>query len=489
MTLGFAPFGYWPLVLVSLAVLAWSFNQNLPLKYIFLRGLLFGLGFFGSGVSWIYISIHHYGGANIFLSLLITALFIFYLALYPALVGVLYRSIFKDHCILRTLLVFPAFWILSEFARGYLFTGFPWLDIGYAGIDSPYSNMAPLWGVYGVGLFMAISASLLTLMIEIANWRRIVPCFGLLGLGFICYEAHEHTWTFKDPDHPLSVALIQGNIAPTIKWDESHEQATLETYLALTQPFLNSKTNLIIWPEDAFPYYQTQSMDFLESLNQTVSADHSTLIFGLPLILGPQNHAYNGAIALDHGLQIYLKHHLVPFGEYTPHFMKNIADWLNFPMSDFSPGPFIPDYFRTQETTIGVTICYESAFPMEFQTRMQSAQLLISLSDDAWFGKSLGPWQHEQINQMRAKELGVYLLNSTNSGITTIINPEGKIEKKLLPYQTGTLTGSVFKMYGQTPWTQFGAVPVFLLLFLMLAMAYCNKPSAGLDKSSKDQRP
>ena len=167
MTLGFSPFGLWPLSLLALAFLVWSFNQSNssphPKTRSFIRGGLFGLGFFGSGVSWIYVSLHTYGGANFILAGFITLLFIIYLSLYPALVGFSYQFLFKQPFLLKTLLVFPALWILSEFIRGYLFTGFPWLDIGYSGIHSPYVCMAPIWGVYGVGIVMLFCASLLAI--------------------------------------------------------------------------------------------------------------------------------------------------------------------------------------------------------------------------------------------------------------------------------------------------------------------------------------
>lgn len=475
-TFAFSPFGLWPITLLSMGFLIFALNQTKSPLRSAIRGGLFGLGFFGTGVSWIYVSLHTYGGANFFISGLITLLFIIYLACYPALTSWTYHYLFKTSFILRTLLVFPCFWLLSELLRGFLFTGFPWLDLGYSGIHSPYACLAPLWGVYGVGLVMLFCASLVTLMIELKRWLKLIPFVCVILLSIVCYEGNFHVWTHKN--QPLQITLIQGNISPSIKWDNNQAENSLDTYFNFTQQALKN-SNLIIWPEDAFPYYQDQAESILNSLNQIGVDSHTNLLLGLPI--EKNTNVYNGAmlIGVSHGM--YLKRHLVPFGEYTPALLAPLDDWLGFPMSDFSPGPENQPLMQLilnpqHPISVGVMICYESIFPLEFQKSFQQADLLVSLSDDGWFGNSLGPWQHEEIAEMRAKESGRYLLSATNNGITAVINPDGTLQTQIPPNQARLLQTKVFSMSGQTPWMHLGLLPVLVLILFCLAMAYCYRP-------------
>ena len=233
------------------------------------------------------------------------------------------------------------------------------------------------------------------------------------------------------------------------------------------------------------PLFKSSAGPFLTLLNKDALAHHSSILLGLPIDQPNPNNpdnalAYNGLLLLGEGSGQYLKRHLVPFGEYTPDFFSNLTNLLNLPMSDFSKGPAQQDLLQLKNTnqtpvSLGLTICYESAFPLEFQKNMQGADLLISISDDAWFGQSLGAWQHLEMAQMRAKETGRYFIQATNSGMTAIISPQGQILKFLKPYQTGVLTGEVYSMKNQTPWMQAGIYPLLLLIFLMVAVAYCNK--------------
>jgi len=493
--LGFSPFGFWPIPIITLAVLLFSLDHQpiSPMRAL-CRGFLFGLGFFGVGISWVYISIHEYGSVNIFLSLLITSCFIFYLALYPALTCYAYQKFFKPNLLLKTLFIFPAFWVISELLRSYLFTGFPWLDLGYAGINSPYAGMAPLWGVYGVSLCLLIAASLISLVFRTKGPKILIYLLVLILLTLFVQIIKNKSWT-EISSKPVSMALIQGNISPNLKWNEGEELQIIQTYYQLTQSQLeqNKNIDLIIWPEDALPLFKSSAEPFLTLLNKDALTHHSSILLGLPIdqpnLNNPDNAlAYNGALILGEGQGQYLKRHLVPFGEYTPDFFSNLTNLLNLPMSDFSKGPENQNLLQLQNinlnskqnskptpVSLGLTICYESAFPLEFQKNMQGADLLISISDDAWFGRSLGAWQHLEMAQMRAKETGRYLIQDTNSGMTVIISPQGQILKFLTPYQAGILNGQVYAMKNQTPWMQAGIYPLLLLIFLMIAVTYCNR--------------
>lgn len=454
----FAPFHWSFLAIISPVLLLLSWQRTTP-KRAALSGLLFGLGCFGIGVSWIFLSMRMYGNMSVPLAVLVTLLFITGLALFPALQGYLLTRYFPKDNFKKALLIFPLSWLLIEYLRGSLFTGFPWLLIGYSQLDTPLSGFAPLVGVYGVSWISVLTSAALFIL-----WQKrlcypryllatpaiallLVPALWLSGCFLTTVQ-----WT-QPSTKTLQATLVQGNIPEILKWDHRYRVPIIKRYQALTQAHLNS--DLIIWPEAALPVYRRQVAPYLTQLSAMLKDAHTTLLAGAPLA-DDDNHFYNGLISLGLGEHDYKKRHLVPFGEYTPlHYLLNpLIKNFNIPMSDFSPGPSQQPPVLANQVSIAPFICYEIAYPKLVAQSAKKAELLVTITDDSWFGHSIAAAQHLQIAQMRALETGRYLLFSANNGITAVINDHGKIIKKIPPYEQNTLTASNIQlMHGNTPLT------------------------------------
>lgn len=482
LTGAFAPFNIWPLAIICPALLL-LLLQNTSAKKAFLTSALFGFGFFSTGVSWVYVSLHDYGQANAALALLLTFLMILVLLSYTALAGYLLNRYFPHQNLTRYLLAFPSLWVLSEWCRELVFTGFPWLLLGYSQLNTPLSGLAPLASVFGVSWAVAATAGGLVfccsrIAIKSGGLRlksTFNPCdifYALIFITFLwsaSFVLKKITWTQPD-GAPLSVTLVQGNIAQTLKWTPDQIEKTLAIYEQLTQP--HWKNQLIIWPEAAITVLQAQAKDYLQRINHIAVTHHSTLITGIPIT--ENNQTYNGMIALGNGTGAYKKRHLVPFGEFIP--LRFLLDWLDnyvqIPMSDFSRGERYQPLIQANHIPIAAFICYEIAYPDEVLDALPEGKLLIVISDDSWFGKSIAATQHLQIAQMRALEMGRYLLAGTNDGITAIINPQGKISA-IAPSSTATvLSGNIQPMSGSTPLIRIGIYPVMGLMFLLLGIAW-----------------
>lgn len=470
LTLAFSPFNVYSLAFILPAVLLSIWLKSSPRK-AFLIGLLFGFGFFGTGASWIYISIHRFGNASILLSSFITALFVIYLSLYPATMGYVFRRFFsKKSPAKNCLLVFPALWVLWEFLRGIVFTGFPWLLLGYPQLITPLKGLAPIIGIYGLSLITAIVSGALVLLAT--RQRRsvklisLVLIFGLIGLG---WKFQDHAWT-KPVGTPITVSLIQGNIPQTLKWDPTYVMQNINVYKHLTFEHWNSK--LIIWPEGAFPLYASDAKLFIEKLGAAAKQNYSNILFGVPIDHASTNQYYNGMLLIGDNQGEYLKEHLVPFGEYTPlkSIFKKIMDHFNIPMSGFSEGPGNQTNLKMGSLQIAPFICYEIAFPSQVLDHANHSELLVTISDDSWFGKSIALAQHLQMAQMRALETGRPLLLSTNTGITAFISPYGKILKGAPIDKRVVITDDVQPMQGKTPLMKWNYFPVALLVLLMLVL-------------------
>lgn len=460
--LAFAPFHIYPIAFISpfLLLLSWTFTS--PKRAAF-RGWLFGMAEFSIGISWVYISIHVYGQASVFLSVLITAVFVFYLSLFPALQGYLLNRFFSRDNFVKWILVYPSSWVVFELLRTWLFTGFPWLLLGYSQVGTIYQGFAPLIGVYGVSFMVVMTAASFFYLLQ--NLRRLqIIGFGLaffVFLGFSATALCKINWTLPIGP-PLSTALIQGNIKQELKWHPDQMIKTLNLYLHYSK--LNLDKNVIIWPEAAITLPQTEMKEFLTQLDRMLLRNGSAVITGIPIL--DSHKIYNGIIAVGNGSGLYTKRHLVPFGEYIPlktvfHFVMNSFD---IPMSDVAAGPAKQKPLRLKNILIAPYICYEIAYPLEFLSFLPNANLLLTITDDSWFGKSIASAQHVQMGQMRSIETGRYLLFSGNTGITAIINPKGVIEKMIPPFEENVLTGRVYAMSGQTPWVKWKMVPLLGLI-------------------------
>lgn len=456
---GFAPYGFYLLPLLSLAVLFRLWLGATPARG-FRYGWLYGLGLFGGGVYWIQISIHQFGLPVLAFSLSMMMLFVAFMALYPALTGWLAIRLPCISMPCRLLVLFPALWTLTEWLRGWLFTGFPWLNLGYSQIDSPLSAYAPVIGVYGVSFAAALLAGGIAAL-SLRHWQGGVPLFIIVGLA---WALSSQAWT-QPQGGPVKVALVQGGIDQAVKWDPAQRQSTIDHYLALTRPHWDAR--LVVWPETAIPAFYSELQDFFPVLHSEATGHGSAVLIGVPY--NPPNDQYryyNSVIALGTAAGRYDKRHLVPFGEYIPFgdLLKPILSFLKIPMSDFSRGEPVQSTLNAAGIPLGASVCYEDAFGEEVIDALPAAHMLVNVSNDAWFGDSVAPHQHLEMARMRAKETGRYLLRATNNGITAIINAQGQVTARAPQFVPYTLIGEAQAYAGMTPYVRFGNLPILIVL-------------------------
>jgi apolipoprotein N-acyltransferase len=472
LPLAYAPFGLYPLAWLSLAALFLLLRDLSPRRAL-LRGWCFGIGLFGVGVSWVYVSIHHYGNAGVLASAAVALALVLATALYPALFAWFVNRI-RTGSGTRYLLLLPAAWTLVEWLRGWLFTGFPWLNLGYSQIDTPLAGFAPLLGVYGVSWLTALLAGLLALAwmertrLRGAGW--LVAAGLLLLVGLPLERIH---WT-EASGRPVQASLLQGNIAQDMKWLPELQMSTVERYAELTQASRDSR--LIIWPETAIPaFYHQVEEGLLPQLQEAADHWETDLLIGIPLLdLGSWQY-YNTVMSVGREHRFYHKQHLVPFGEYMPWrpLLERFLTVLDLAMADFSRGA--PDQVLLQGAghAIGTSICYEVAFGEEIIRALPEAALLVNVSNDGWFGDSLAPHQHLEIARMRARETERYLLRATNTGISAIIDDRGRVAQRSAQFEVAVLTGPVQPRSGATPYVRWGNWPVVagaILLVLLLLL-------------------
>jgi apolipoprotein N-acyltransferase len=486
---GFAPFGIFPIPVMALAVLFALWQRAGTPRIAAWLGFAFGLGLFGAGISWIYVALHDYGDMPMALALPATFLFAAFLALFTALAGYA-QARFPVANGLRTMLVMPAAWVSIEWLRGTIFTGFPWLTLGYAHSDSPLAGYAPLLGVYGVSLVAAVSAGLVVWL-----WQAYCPKLGigfskphspalarerggrllilsalllLWGIGALLRTVG---WT-QPHGEPFSVALVQGNIAQNLKFNEDALVGTLETYRRLV---LQNGARLTLLPETALPLLRHEVPQNLVGQLR----DHA-LENGGDVLIGSfeRDHGsyYNSVFTLGAAdEQHYRKQHLVPFGEFIP--LRPLLGWfingvLAIPMGDLARGDAQQALLDVAGQHVAVNICYEDAFGEEIIRALPQATLLVNVTNDAWYGHSYAAAQHNQISQMRAMESGRMLLRATNTGVTSIIGTDGKVLQQLPQHVEAVLLGMAQGYEGSTPYVRWGNAAVLLLIALMLAGAW-----------------
>lgn len=466
LPLAFAPFGWWWLAPLPLAAL-FAIGAVAPVRTAGWAGYLFGLGFYGVGVSWIYISISRYGHSGALLAALATALFVAFLALFPWLCVWLARRLRAGSGFVAVALAFPVIWVLLEWLRTWLLTGFPWLLLGYSQTDGPLAPLAPVTGVLGLSVLLSFWAGLLAWLLLAPQPRRVVIGLAIASLTLAGVRLLDRDWS-SPAGAPLSVALLQGNIPQEQKWSPEYMQFTLDRYRELTKRHWG--VDLIVWPEAALPNWYHRLVDhYLEPLVEQ-SREHGTdLVLGVPFFEPLSGHAYNSVVSLGEQAEVYHKRHLVPFGEYVP--LRNVfgraLDLLGAPMSDFQTGDSgAPLYAAGHD--VGVSICYEVAFGPEVAAALPAAQLLINVSNDAWFGDSLAPHQHLQMARMRSLETGRGMLRATNTGITAVLDHKGRVVARAPQFEVATLTAEITPRNGATPYVRWLDKPVLGLLAVLM---------------------
>ena len=470
----FAPYELSVIPFITLAVLfhTWRGNNR---KQAFINGYLFGLGLFGVGVSWLHISINLFSGINLAGAYLLTLLLVAYLSLFPALTGFLgaSRSLRSDYTFFLVLM--PSLWTLGEWLRSFLFTGFPWLTLGYTQTTAMLSGYASLIGVFGVSFILAFLAGGCVLLT--GKNRGISLAVILLLVLAAGWQLRHYQWT-DSGNKEIDVALVQGAIPQELKWLPEYKNTSLERYLEITEPFWGH--DLIIWPETAIPGYLHEFREYIEKLDSTATHNGSILLAGLPTKNPDSGDYFNSLVLLGGKQQIYNKRHLVPFGEYMPlkWLLERPLAVLQIPIANFTPGAAdVPPLFDAGGYSMGLSICYEAIFGAEVSKALPGAGVLVNVSNDAWFGDSASPHQHLQMAQMRAIEAGRYLLRATNTGVSAIIDEKGNIIGKTKQFEADAVATKVPLFTGSTVYVLFGDKPIVILsLILLLLVLLLGKP-------------
>ncbi|KTD16121.1 apolipoprotein N-acyltransferase [Legionella jordanis] len=470
LPLGFAPFHFPGLTILGIALFyaQLTHDQN---HHPFLNGLFFGLGYFGLGISWIYISIHEYGHLNNFISAAITLFFLLYLSLYPALMAALFKRLSLPRPIYSCFL-FSALWILFEFFRSGFLSGFPWLLIGFGQFDSPLKYFLPIGGVFGVGFLCCFSATILGSCHRFKGSGRYVA-LGIFVLLLILPSFLKHKKWTSEKKESLSVGVIQANLSMRDKWDESLFWHLLGLYKNETEKLLG--TELIVMPESAIPLPPSYVEDFLEELHEKAKQAGSAVVLGIPKPTPlDENQYFNALVSLGAAKGFYLKQHLVPFGEYIPKAVQKITAWLAIPDTNLMAGKNNQRLVKIHKHPIATLICYELAYGEILRQQLPQAEWIISISDDGWFGHSLAMYQHLQMAQVRSLESGRYQVVANNDGLSSVINSQGEIIASLPAFSAGVLKATLSPSTGLTPWAYMGDKPiaVFCLIIILLSVPF-----------------
>ena len=435
-----------------------------------LRGFWFGFGSFATGTYWLYISIHDFGGVAPPIAIALCGSLIVLMALYMAAWGALSALVAPRSSAWQLLAVLPALWTLVEWTRSWLFSGFPWLSLGYGQIDGPLAAWAPVAGVHGVSLLAALCAGALAALAIGATRVRMTALGVLAGIAVATVLLTGHQWTTPDGD-TLDVALIQGGITQDRKWLVEELEATKTLFRDLTVKM--DKAELIIWPEAAIPALAHEEEDYLRSLGELMKARRQELILGILTFDFGTGEFRNSLLTVGGSASVYNKRHLVPFGEYfpVPNFIRKVLRLMNLPYTDITPGLDRQLPLRVHGIALAPSICFEDAFGTELRDFLPEAGLLINVSNDGWFGNSIAPHQHLQMARFRALEAGRYMLRNTNTGITAVIDPQGTVLARGAQFQAVVVSASVRPYQGATPWVRFGNWPVLAACCVLLLAA------------------
>jgi len=467
LALAFAPFFLWPLAILIPAALFWLNREEDTLRRLFTSGWLFGIGYFGCGVYWIYNSLHDYGMASPLVAGGITALMVVYLALTPGLILICWR-LAQTYLGQSAIWLLPLLWFGLEWVKGWFGTGMPWLSLGYSQTPAPLAGFAPLIGVYGIGALCILMSVVLVMVLS----ERRYPLLALLiAVPLTGYGLQQVDWT-EAMEEPLKVTMVQGNIPQQLKWRRDQRANIFNTYLRETSQHLDS--DLIIWPETALPGTSQQIRDsLLPALQAAALQQDAAVLSGLLYADVGQQRFHNSVMQFGKQQGLYHKRHLVMFGEYYP--MRWLLDFLsgliNIPYSDLAAGPEEQALMQVDGYQLGVSICFEDVFSRDVLLALPQANLLVNVSNDAWFGNSTAPHQHMQIAQMRSLESERVMMRATNTGISAFIDHKGKVLAVSEQFVTQSITRVVQGRSGATPFYYFAKVQwLFALLPLALLL-------------------
>lgn len=474
--LSLAPYGYWIIALISPALLYALLLAPMSNLRAFVIGEAYGMGLWCVGAFWLYTSIHDYGDVSMPLALLAIAVMGLGMGLFHAVLAVIFNRFVG-----RQPLAFAALWVLQEWMKTWLFTGFPWLFVGYAFTEQAWlSSLAPVGGVFAIS-FVAIllAASLVEIFRRRAGYMVVTAL--LLALSVALWLINP-AWTQPKAGTPdLKVSLIQGNIPQDLKWLTEYQYQTLEIYAGLTATEWGR--DLVVWPESSIPMFQTEAWPFITEMVKFAKENNTTWVTGIPYkdeaAFNPETDKYapfyNGVIALGADAEgLYKKQRLVPFGEYIPFegaldLFPNLAG--NQEVLSYSRGSAHQPPLKVRGRNLGSAVCYEVAYPDTTRRNAIDTDFLLTISNDAWFGTSAGPLQHLQMVQMRSLETGRWFMRATNTGVTAIIDHKGRIVARAPQFERTVLRGQVQSRTGVTPYVRFGNYPILAIITLLLLLS------------------
>jgi apolipoprotein N-acyltransferase len=462
----FAPLNAWWMALISPALLMWLWEGSTPRRAAW-NGLLFGSGTFGLGTWWLYVSVHGFGGAPIWLTLAIVLGLVVIMGAYHALMGFLAVRFLPAAGAARYFVGLPAIWLLTEWCRGWFLSGFPWLTLGSSQTDTWLGGFAPITGAYGISLVLLLgSGSLLALQRSAALRLPALraPALALLLLPWpLGWALGLIDWT-QPAGPPVTVAVLQGAIPQDQKWQADNVEPTRDLYTNLDQQALGAQ--LIVWPESALPQLANEVPQYLGQLYSQASARGSDIVMGIIRADDGDNY-YNSimTMARNEHVTFYDKHHLVPFAEFfpVPSFVRSWLRLMSLPYSDFTPGADVQPAVAAGGTMLSLSICYEDAYGTSNLSALEQARLLVNVTNDAWFGRSWARYQHFQISRMRAMEARRPLVRAANDGISALVGARGEVLARAPEFQSTVLRGTVQPRAGLPPFARFGNIPVVLL--------------------------
>ncbi|HEX5459339.1 MAG TPA: apolipoprotein N-acyltransferase [Steroidobacteraceae bacterium] len=465
----FAPLQWWPLAILCPAVLMWLWEDAAPRDAAW-NGFWFSFGTFLAGTYWLYVSVHDLGKAPFWLTIAIMLGLIGIMALYNGIIGYVVARWLPRSGAWRWLVGMPAAWLLVEWWRGWFLSGFSWLSLGYSQTDTWLLPLAPILGVYGVSLILLMSAGALVALARGNGRVRLAAALILIAPWVAGVLLRPIVWT-QASGPPVSVAVIQADIPQQDKWDENYAGQILERYRKMTESALGTK--LIVWPEAALPDLANNLLPYISLVDREAQARGSSLVMGLVRASEDGRHYYDSILALGNPPSWYAKDHLVPFAEFfpVPHFVREWLRLMTLPYESFSRGGTHQSPLSVAGLELGPTICYEVGYGGYMLGMLPKANVLVNVTNDAWFGHSTARYEQFQMARMRALEEGRSMIVASNDGISAIIGPRGEIQASAPPFEPYVLRSSVTPRAGLTPFARVGNWLIVSLGVLGLAGA------------------
>jgi apolipoprotein N-acyltransferase len=465
----FAPLELWPLALVCPALLMWLWEGAAP-RAAAASGFWFGVGTFGLGTSWLYVSIDGPGGAPAWLAVALVVALVLIMGVYYGLLGYLCAWLLPAQGAARYLLGLPALWLLLEWWRGWFLSGFPWLSLGYSQVDTWLRGFAPLLGVYGISALLLLGSGALLALLRGRGRVRVWAAAVLLLPWPVGLLLTHYAWT-RPAGPPVSVALLQGAVPQDLKWQAANAAPTRELYARLMNQALGAR--LIVWPEAAVPQLANEIPQYLGDIYARARSHGSDVIMGI-LRVDESDEYFDSIMTLADRVSFYDKHHLVPFAEYFP-VPQSVRSWLrlmNLPYSDFTPGAAVQPPIVAGGTRLAPSICYEDAYGSQGLPALRAgAEVLVNVTNDAWFGHSWARYQHLQISRLRALEAARPVIRAASDGVSALIGSDGRIQAQALEFKPTVLRGSVQPRSGLTLYARVGNTLVVVLGLLAAAGA------------------